>query len=127
MRVDLAAGETTDDGAEDDTEGGETTEPTEPSGGLEWWLIPSILLAVAVIIAIVGSFIRKRIESRPKKADVSKQSSYDRRRLTEKSTADDSKNAKAANKPNDTFERFDDTKNFDDVTHATEIKEFRSF
>lgn len=123
MRVDLAAGETTDDGAEDDTEGAETTEPTEPSGGLEWWLIPSILLAVAVIIAIVGSFIRKRIESRPKKADVSKQSSYDRRRLTEKSTADDSKKAEAANKPNDTFESFDDTKNFDDVTDATEIKE----
>ncbi|GEM_PF-2015976 len=124
MRVDLAASETTDDGTGDSgSEGEDTTEPTEPSGGLEWWLIPSILLAVAVIIAIVGSFIRKRIDSRPKKANVSKQSSYDRRRLTEESAAKESKKAEAADKPNDTFESFDDTKDFHDIADVTEIKE----
>ncbi len=52
-------------------------------GEIAWWLIPSILLGVAVVIAVVGTFIRKKIEKRPKKpVNPSTRSSYDRRNLT---------------------------------------------
>ena len=111
MRADLAASDTTDDTTDNTTDEDTTQDTTDTNvnnGGLEWWLIPSILLAVAVIIAIVGSFIRKRIESRPKKVNVAKQSTYDRRLMkTEDIKAEAAKKADADVK--DTFESFDDT------------------
>ncbi len=59
----------------------ESTTPTTASTDL-WWLVPSILLAIAVVIAVVGTLIRKAIESRPKKsAKVDTVSSYDRRKI----------------------------------------------
>lgn len=104
MRVDMSA--PTDETPDDTTE----TETPENNGGLEWWLIPSILLAVAVVVAIVGSFIRKRIENRPKKAKVKKAASYDRRFVEDNEKAAENKaaneNPEAAG---DAFESFDDT------------------
>ncbi len=65
----------------DEEEEEEITPSTTPSTDL-WWLIPSILLGVAVVIAVVGTLIRKAIENRPKKtAKVDTVSSYDRRRI----------------------------------------------
>ena len=59
----------------------DSTENTQ-KGAIAWWLIPSILLGVAVVIAVVGTFIRKKIENRPKKpVNPSTRSTYDRRNL----------------------------------------------
>lgn len=59
----------------------DSTENTQ-KGEIAWWLVPSILLGVAVVIAVIGTFIRKKIENRPKKpVNPSTRSSYDRRNL----------------------------------------------
>lgn len=59
----------------------DSTENTQ-KGEIAWWLIPSILLGVAVVIAVIGTFIRKKIENRPKKpVNPTTRSSYDRRNL----------------------------------------------
>ena len=121
MRADLSTTDAADDNTEDDTTDDETATDTNVNngGGLEWWLIPSILLVVAVVIAIVGSFIRKRIESRPKKINVSKQSSYDRRFVkTDDDTVTDTDKTDADVK--DTFESFDDTVTEIDSKNITE-------
>ena len=121
MRADLSTTDAADDNTEDDNTDDETATDTNVNngGGLEWWLIPSILLVVAVVIAIVGSFIRKRIESRPKKINVSKQSSYDRRFVkTDDITATDTAKTNADVK--ETFESFDDTVTEIDSKNITE-------
>ena len=126
MRADLSTTDAADDTTEDDTTEDDTTDDETATdtnvnngGGLEWWLIPSILLVVAVVIAIVGSFIRKRIESRPKKINVSKQSSYDRRFVkTDDVTVTDTDKTDADVK--DTFESFDDTVTEIDSKNITE-------
>lgn len=81
LRADLSV--VTEEEPEEDEEPEVTPAPAE-SGRLDWWLVPSILLAVALVIAIVGAFIRRRIEARPKKKSAVKgTSSYDRSRVAQ--------------------------------------------
>jgi hypothetical protein len=64
---------TPDDADSDDNTSGE-------KGELAWWLIPSILFAIAILIAIIGFITRKAIEKRAaKKGVIEKTVSYDRR------------------------------------------------
>ena len=50
------------------------------NGSVNWWLIPSILFSIALLIAIIGIVARKIIENRAKKhVKVEKISGYDRR------------------------------------------------
>lgn len=104
MRVDYST-------AEDETEDDEET--TEGDSSLEWWLVPSILLAVAIVIAVVGTIIRKAIEKRPTRpGKTPSRAAYDRRSAhTSSSPA-----APKANSDNDSFEDFDDTKPADKAT-----------
>ncbi|MDE6398464.1 MAG: hypothetical protein K2L51_03995, partial [Clostridiales bacterium] len=61
---------------------GEETDETPSEKGcgtLDWWLIPSILFAVAILIALIGFVVRKIMEKKAsKKGVVEKRVSYDR-------------------------------------------------
>ena len=103
MRVNLAAS-AADDSNADDSATDDTTDTQ--SHELAWWLIPSILLAVAVVIAVVGSIIKKPIENKPKKVDKKKHASYDRRMVNNNTGAKSAD--KSAEKPQDDFEKFND-------------------
>ncbi len=112
MRVDLA---------EVKEETPETEEP-ESEGSLEWWLIPSILLAVAVVIAVVGTIIRKFIEKRPTKpTNTPSRSSYDRRALKVDSDEEEETTVRRTDMNNDSFDDFDDEVEATEV-EATEVE-----
>ncbi len=121
MRVNLAAA--TDDSANDGTDSADDTttdDTTASSGEIAWWLIPSILLAVAVVIAVVGSIIKNAIVNRPKKVDNKKRSSYDRRNVVHGATAaKPADKATGAEQPKDDFEKFNDT----EEVPATDVTE----
>ncbi|MBQ8882005.1 MAG: hypothetical protein IJY70_01245, partial [Clostridia bacterium] len=86
-----------------------TTAPIGSSAG-DWWLIPSILLAIAILIAVIGYVVRRFIEKRPKKKDdTPSRATYDRRNLTD--------NTSATPDTKDNFDKFDD----DDDDGATEV------
>lgn len=131
MRVDLSA-------ATDEDE----TEEVAQSGEVAWWLVPSILLAVAVVIAVVGTFIRKKIENRPQKPhNPSTRSSYDRRNLTlpendevteptetTEATGTEATEATEATEPTETTEATEATEPTEatgttEATEATEVTE----
>jgi hypothetical protein len=79
----------------------------KPSSDTAWWLVPSILLAVAVVLAVVGSFIRKAIENRKPRRKANKtvaRASYDRRNLIDKEESE----KKETTSEEDTFVDFDD-------------------
>ena len=121
MRVNLAAA--TDDSKDDaDNADDKTTDDKTTSGGeLAWWLIPSILLAVAVVVAVVGSIIKNAIMNKPKKVDNKKRSSYDRRNVVHGATAaKPADKAADAEQPKDDFEKFNDAEEVpaDDVTET---------
>lgn len=61
---------------EDEEVEDETTAPTDNE---KWWLIPSILFGVAIILAIVGAIIRSAITKRANRKTRAQLSSYDRR------------------------------------------------
>ncbi len=66
------------DAEESDETEDEVTDTTE-SDTEKWWLIPSILFGVAIILAIVGSIIRSAIEKASRRKVKAQLSSYDRR------------------------------------------------
>ena len=119
MRVNLAASAADDSNADnaDDSAADDTTDTQ--SHELAWWLIPSILLAVAVVIAVVGSIIKKAIENKPKKVDNKKHASYDRRMVNNNAGAKSAD--KSAEKPQDDFEKFNDAEEVpsDEVTETS--------
>lgn len=106
MRVNLADATSTDDSNTDDDT---NADDTNSSNEIAWWLIPSILLAVAVVIAVVGSIIKKAIENKPKKKDNKKHVSYDRRFVNhDASAAKPDTKVTDAEQPKDDFEKFND-------------------
>ena len=64
---------------EEDVEDEEVEEETAPTDNEKWWLIPSILFGVAIILAIVGSVIRSAFAKRANRKTRAQLSSYDRR------------------------------------------------
>lgn len=55
----------------------DSTPDTKPTGeGFDWLLIPSLIFGIAIIIAVVGFFLRK---IKLKKIEIKKRESYDRR------------------------------------------------
>lgn len=73
----VISSDSTDSDSGDDTTDTDTTTPD--NGGIQWWLIPSILFAVAIVIAIVGFSVRKFIDKRAKRKSKVKTANYDRR------------------------------------------------
>lgn len=94
---------------ETDTDTDTDTDTTQPSG-TSWWLIPSILFAVAIVIAIVGFSIRKFAEKRAKRKTTHKTANYDRRvTLNRQQTAQKtSGGSRVVTDTKDVFETFDD-------------------
>lgn len=95
----------------------EPTDPTPGSSGcgtLEWWIIPSILFAVAIVIALVGFLVRKLLEKKAsKKGVVEKKASYDRNATLHvehnKNASDDEKVSAATQENGDkSYAAFDD-------------------
>ena len=90
-----------------------TTEPSaKPS--FNWWLVPSILFAVALLIAIVGIVVRRISESRSKKhVNVEKVSGYDRKNTLNRfhnENADKDGAVKAQRNDEKSYSEFDDDK-----------------
>lgn len=81
---------------------------------ISWWLIPSILFAIAILIAIVGFIIRKALEKKAaKKGTVEKKASYDRTATLNvehnKTASDDEKVSDVTDSGNDEqYAAFDD-------------------
>lgn len=61
-----------------DTDSDDTT-TTSGSDSEKWWLIPSILFGVAIVLAVVGSIIRTIIDKSSRKQRRKQLNSYDRR------------------------------------------------
>lgn len=64
---------------EDEEEPTPEEEPTQPTDSEKWWVIPSILLGVAILIAIVGVVIRTLVGKASRRKHKHNLSSYDRR------------------------------------------------
>ncbi|MDE7395913.1 MAG: hypothetical protein K2M95_07335, partial [Clostridiales bacterium] len=81
---------------------------------LSWWLIPSILFAIAIVIAVVGFFIRKLLErGSKKKGVVEKTVSYDRRNTlnaTHNENADEEDKISDVEPVDESYNSFDDDK-----------------
>ncbi|MCI9031574.1 MAG: hypothetical protein HFK09_03510 [Clostridia bacterium] len=126
--VDLSTSDADDDSDSDtDTDGdGSEEEETPASGGeLAWWLIPSILFAVAILIAVVGTLIRKLLEKRGDKKSVKVTTSYDRRHTLHKLHNEKSKESEKvadASPSSDDFDEFDDTLPSSEENTQAEIK-----
>lgn len=95
----------------DDDSGDETETPSNNS--IQWWLIPSILFAVAIVIAVVGFVVRRIIEKRSNRKTTEKMNSYDRRATLNKQhnqTAKAEEKVAAPETPIDdtTYDTFDD-------------------
>lgn len=107
--VDLSSGDDSDDNSGD--EGGDEEE--QPASEIAWWLVPSILFAVAILIAVVGTLIRKLLERRSEKKTIKVATSYDRRTTLHKLHNEKSKNEsdKVAAEADTTadYDEFDDT------------------
>ncbi len=103
-----------DDTDSDNNTSGEKSE-------LAWWLIPSILFAVAILIAIIGFVTRKILEKHAaKKGVVEKTVSYDRRATLNQ---EHNKNADEEEKVStviDTSSTDEQYESFDDDTTVTE-------
>lgn len=93
----------------------EPSDPDEPGNSLQWWLIPSILFAVAIVIAVVGFGVRRFVDKRAKRKTTEKISEYDRRITLHKQhneLAEESEKLKDVQDvpANDTvYDTFDDT------------------
>ncbi len=72
--------ENSDDNNDDDSDTGDE-ETTTPVGNdtERWWLIPSILFGVAIVLAVVGTAIRSIVEKASRKQKRHQLNSYDRR------------------------------------------------
>ncbi len=82
------------------------------STSLDWWLIPSILFAIAILIALVGFMIRKIMEKRSAKKGVTqKRVSYDRAATL---NLEHNKNADEENKVSATVDNDEHYESFDD-------------
>ncbi len=85
-------------------------EEEKPKAEIAWWLIPSILFAVALLIAVIGTFIRKLLDRRAEKKSVQVKNSYDRKttlnRIHNEKEGGDSVDASVAD---DDYDEFDDT------------------
>ena len=84
-----------------------------PESTLDWWLIPSILFAVAILIAIIGFMVRKLVEKRrSKKGVVQKYASYDRtatlNREHNKNADEESEKVSTVADDDEHYEAFDD-------------------
>lgn len=74
--TDFSEGDETEDDASDDKTEEET--PSDTSNEVSWWLVPSILFAIALVIAVVGTFVRRLLERRTDNKSVKVRNSYDR-------------------------------------------------
>ncbi len=65
----------------DNTEDNDDEETTTQVGtdSEKWWLIPSILFGIAILIAVVGSIIRSVLDKKSRKQRAKELNSYDRR------------------------------------------------
>ncbi|MCI8435987.1 MAG: hypothetical protein HFK10_08565 [Clostridia bacterium] len=99
--------------ANTDDSGTDETPSEEETGGsaVQWWLIPSILFAVAILIAVVGFTARKLVDKRSKRKTTEKMPEYDRRATLHK------QHNRTA-KDEDKVETVDDTP-ADDTTYDT--------
>ncbi len=71
-------GNETDEGEQPDPENPDAT--TTPANDSErWWLIPSILFGIAIVLAVVGSVIRSLVDKKSRKQRVKELNTYDRR------------------------------------------------
>ncbi len=108
-------------GEQKDDETPDDTEPTPSDNTMQWWLIPSILFAIAIVIALVGFLIRKIMEKRAdKKGVVQKTASYDRAATLNR---EHNKNAEESEKVADVVESTDGDESyetFDDDTVKSE-------
>lgn len=93
----------------------EDTKPDEPTekAPIQWWLIPSILFAVAILLALVGTLVRRLVSKRQKHVKIEKVSSYDRSKTLDKihnaNTTDQTKKVETTS-VDDGYENFaDDT------------------
>ncbi|MBR2988162.1 MAG: hypothetical protein IKC64_00385 [Clostridia bacterium] len=101
---------------DDDDDHMHTTAPVG-TGAETWWLIHTILIAVAILIAVLGAIIRKFIERHPKNpGNAPKIASYDRRNLNKGDDKNDTDDT------TDSFDKFDEDEDDDTITvDATEV------
>lgn len=114
--VDLSTGD--DEDGEGDGDGSEEDD-SSAAGEIAWWLIPSILFAVAILIAVVGTLIRKLLERRSEKKTVKVTTSYDRRTTLHKLHNEKSNEDEKVADEVDTTTDYDE---FDDNLSASEEK-----
>lgn len=100
------------------TEKTEDETPAEPFQ-LQWWLIPSILLGVAIIIALVGVSVRKISERRASKKQVEAVNSYDRNATIKNIVTDKEGNVSVVNAEDMTYDEFDDASKTQKVSEKT--------
>lgn len=123
------AGTTNDDN--DDTTDTPTT--SAPTSSELWWLVPSILLGVAIVLALVGTLIRKLIEkhqdTKKKNPVYENRSSYDRRNVkADEPTEVDATEVKPEEKAEETTEETveetaETTETTEEVTEETATEE----
>ena len=120
MNVDLSTASEDEDNNEE--------EPAKTE--IAWWLIPSILFAVALLIVVIGTFIRKLLDRRAEKKSVQVKNSYDRKATLHK-IHNDKENGDTvdASVDVDDYDEFDDTVSPAPATRAkvrkaAEIDEF---
>ena len=103
IKADLSAAVSDDDSS---------TDGTQPSSSFNWWLIPSILFSIALLIAIVGIVVRRIMDSRAKKhVNVEKVSGYDRKNtlnVIHNDNAEKGNKVKTEKSDDKTYSEFDD-------------------
>lgn len=105
-----AAFDTADEPTEED--------PAETNNNIAWWLIPSILFAAALLIAVIGTAIRRFLDKRAGKKEVQITNSYDRKATLNKIHNDnvgesgdkDNKVSAVSETDDNTYDEFDDTR-----------------
>lgn len=75
-KVYVAKAEEANDDGSGDTDEGTDEEPSSNQGGFDWLLVPTLITAFAIIIAVVGSILRK---VKIKKVERKRKETYDRK------------------------------------------------
>lgn len=98
-------------------------EPSESgNSGIQWWTIPSILFAVALVIAIIGFVIRRMMDKRANRKTTEKTVSYDRRSTLNKQQKTEEKTVAKDGTVIRTVTREDSFSDFDDDAPIVENK-----
>ncbi len=96
--------------ATDDTDDGDDS--ASPASSFNWWLIPSILFSIALLIAIVGIVVRRITDNRAKKrVKVETTSGYDRKNTLNNihnENSEKGEKVKADSVSDSTYGEFDD-------------------